>query len=385
MNAPVLFLLPAGDKGGAEAVIEALVARLDRRRFEPWAVCMRPGPLIADLAAAGARTFTLPAHRARRPIKLVRSVVALRRLVRTAQPAIVHANAGHLLAHATAATRGTATRVVWHVHDPLGNRTLHERAFRWAQRGLQPDVTVFANPAVATSYLAAYPRIGRHRTIVPGVDPERFARADPEAARRAVGVPYAAPLVVTVARLQAFKGHAHLLAAAPRILAAHPAARIVIAGTTLFGREPDLERSLRETAQRLGVAERVVFCGYVPDPVRDGLVAAAAVLVHPADYEPFGLAVLEGMAAGVPVVAADAEGPRLTVGDAGILVPRGDAAALARAVISLLDDPGRAAALGAAGRRRVAAQFSLDAMVSAFEALYAELLADRRTAGSRHG
>lgn len=386
MTRTVLYLMPAGDKGGAEVVIETLVRHLDRSRYRPVVAFLRPGRLVADFEAAGVQTITLPAHRARNPVGIAQAIRGLRGAVAQAGAAIVHANAGHLLTYATAATLGTPARVVWHVHDPLGNGSWHERLFRLTQRWMRPDATVFANPAVAASHLAAYPRIALHRTILPGVDPARFARADGGAARRALDLPPEAPLVVMVARLQAFKGHDHLLAAAPTILAAHPSARIVIAGGTMFGREPAYGHALRARAKALGIADAVVFTGYVPDAVRDGLVATASVLVHPADYEPLGLSVLEAMAAGVPVVAADADGPRLTVGDGGILVPRRNPAALARAVVALLDDPARAAALGAAGRRRVERHFSISAMVGAFEELYDTVVGERPvTSADCHG
>ncbi|HEY3495532.1 MAG TPA: glycosyltransferase, partial [Polyangiaceae bacterium] len=85
------------------------------------------------------------------------------------------------------------------------------------------------------------------------------------------------------------------------------------------------------------------------------VLAATTVLVHPARWEPFGISVIEGMAAGKPAVVADATGPALTVadGETGFVVPKGDAKALAHALRTLLRDPERAAAMGAAGARRV--------------------------------
>lgn len=377
----VLYLLPAAERGGAEVVIESLLGRLDRRRFEPLVVFLRPGPYAGRLAASGVRVITLTGHRAREPLKAAAAARALRRIVQNAHVDVIHANAGHLLVYAVAAAYRTRARVVWHVHDPLGNRTMHERVFRLLQRPLHPDLTVFANHAVATSYLRAYPGIRRHEIVLPGVDPARFASADPARARRALGLRDDAPLVVTIARLQAFKGHETLLEAAPAMLAAHPGARLAVVGGTPFGRETGFADHLRRRAADLGVDNKVVFTGEIPDQLRDDLLAAAWVYVHPARYEPFGIAVVEAMAAGVPVVAADADGPRRTVADAGILVPAGDATALARAVVALLDDPERRAALGAAGRSRVATQLSLDRMAAALERIYDELV----TSPVRHG
>jgi N-acetylglucosaminyl-diphospho-decaprenol L-rhamnosyltransferase len=105
--------------------------------------------------------------------------------------------------------------------------------------------------------------------------------------------------------------------------------------------------------------------GPVDDP-RDEL-AACSVLLHCAEREPFGLALVEALASGRPVVAPDAGGPREIVdASCGVLYPAGDAAAAARGVVSLLEDPGRAASLGAAGRARAAALFDARRSRAAF-------------------
>ena len=105
------------------------------------------------------------------------------------------------------------------------------------------------------------------------------------------------------------------------------------------------------------------------------LLALADVVVHPSTEEGFSNAILEAMAAGKPVVAARVGGnPEAVVdGETGLLVPLGDAEALAAATVRLLADPGEARRLGAAGRGRAAKLFALTTMVGAYEALYVRM------------
>jgi len=171
-----------------------------------------------------------------------------------------------------------------------------------------------------------------------GVDPAMLApqpRTDHEGGQK---TPWASPderIVMFVGRLVHEKGVQTLLAAAPAILAAHGDVKFVIAG-----RGPALS-SLQEQAQAVGVAERVVFAGFITDAARNQLFAAAEAAVFPSLYEPFGIVALEAMAAGTPVVAAEVGGLRDVVrhGENGLCVYANDPQSIAQQVIALLDDP----------------------------------------------
>jgi glycosyltransferase involved in cell wall biosynthesis len=117
------------------------------------------------------------------------------------------------------------------------------------------------------------------------------------------------------------------------------------------GRGKDAER-VGEIAASLGISDRVTLLGAVSDAERNALFAGAAVQLMPSRFEGFGLAAAEAMAAGVPLVASDA-GSLPEVVDAprgGVIVPVGDAAALATAARKLLDDPAARYALSASAR-----------------------------------
>jgi glycosyltransferase involved in cell wall biosynthesis len=127
------------------------------------------------------------------------------------------------------------------------------------------------------------------------------------------------------------------------------------------------EERLRNLAQEIGLGRRAFFAGYRCDTPR--ILGALDLYAHPARFEGMPNALLEAMAAGCPIVASDADGNRELVenGASGWLVPAGDVSALAAALCAACDDPGEARRRGIAARRRVAAYFSLTAMIDAWE------------------
>jgi glycosyltransferase involved in cell wall biosynthesis len=174
-----------------------------------------------------------------------------------------------------------------------------------------------------------------------------------------------APTILEVARLAEVKGQRTLLAAVAKLEAT----------TVLVGRDLEqggvYERTLRDEAERLGIADRVVFAGYRADV--PAVLAGCEVFCLPSAAEGLPLVVLEAMAQGKPVVATDVGGTAEAVadGETGLLVPAGDAAALADALGQLLADPERARRMGEAGRARVERDFSLAESARRVLALYA--------------
>lgn len=178
------------------------------------------------------------------------------------------------------------------------------------------------------------------------------------------------PLLLAVCRLEAQKG----LETAIRALADLPGAMLLVLG------EGPERPALEALASSLGVRERVLLPGRVGDVA--ALYAQADVVVHPARWEGFGLAMLEAMLASKPVVAARAgSAPELVEdGRSGMLVPVDDPAALAAAVASLLAEPDTAASMGRAGCERARSEFSVERMAERTLALYRSLLTE-----SAHG
>ena len=133
-----------------------------------------------------------------------------------------------------------------------------------------------------------------------------------------------------------------------------------------------LRAELEAGARRLGLGDRVVFAGVREDV--EELLPGLDALLFSSLREGLSMAMLEAMAAGVPVVATEVGGtPELiTHGESGLLVPPGDPGRLADALIGLLEDPAGADGIRQAARRRVEERFSLARMTAAHEALYAE-------------
>ncbi len=205
---------------------------------------------------------------------------------------------------------------------------------------------------------------GRMVRMPPGVDTSVFRPADDgvganDDERRQLrsqwGIDVAAPVLICVGRLTPRKGQDTLVAAWPEVLAALPAARLVITG-------PGDDSALRSAATRLGVANRIVFTGGVPHEQTPAFFAAADVFASPCrdrhaglEVEGLGIVFLEASACGLPVIVGRSGGAVDTVldGRTGVVVDPADVRAVATAIIELLGAPARAAAMGRAGRKWV--------------------------------
>ncbi len=211
----------------------------------------------------------------------------------------------------------------------------------------------------------AEPRIGGPFVIVPnGVETDRFAAAEP--ADLGPGTK-----LLFVGRLDPRKGFAVAVGAFARLGAARPEVRLVVVGD-------GPERAALQ-ALPADVRSRVTMMGTVPNVNLPPYEAACDVYLGPAiGGESFGVVLVEAMAAGIPVVASDVPGYDEVVRDGvdGLLVPPDDPAALATATARVLDDPGLARHLRAAGRER-AATFDWSVIVERIEALYRRALEAR--------
>jgi glycosyltransferase involved in cell wall biosynthesis len=195
-----------------------------------------------------------------------------------------------------------------------------------------------------------------------------LAPCDRAGLRRELALPEDALLLAMVAQLIPRKGHRYLLDALPEVLSRHPEVHVLV-----FGRGP-LEETLRQEVARRGLSERVRFMGFRTDLVR--WLGGLDILVHPADMEGLGIALLQAAAAGLPIIASRAGGMPEVVhdGENGLLIPPGNVPALAAAMLRLLDDPGLRRRLGEAGRVLVLREFSVDAMCEGNLAVYHRLL-----------
>jgi glycosyltransferase involved in cell wall biosynthesis len=257
--------------------------------------------------------------------------------------------------------------VLWTVHNALldlradqlpddqrwllgAKRAGYRLAYRLGARRVDGFIAVSDDVATAITHAYRPPR-GRLFLIPNGVDVERYAeQGDRAGVRAGLGLPASARLIIVVAKLFAQKGHAVLLEALASTSVRTDDAVLVV------GEGPERDR-LEDIARRRGL-RCVRFLGARPDIPQ--LLAASDLFVLPSLWEGLPMALLEGMAAGLPVIATDVAGSRQVVvnGESGLLVPPGDPTALASAMTGLLADDAERTRLGRAARQRVESEFS---------------------------
>jgi len=265
--------------------------------------------------------------------------------------------AGTLAGNPLAVAAGTATLEELAAHPPYAELerrgALLEAGFRAA-----------AAAAGLTVWLA---RAGSMLTMFFQPGPE------PDGLRRELGLGSRHRVVMIVARLTPWKGHAELLRALPRVVNRFPDARLVVVGTTNFWQAEYLDE-LQALAEDQGVGHAVLWTGHRQDIPE--LLRLCEMLVLPSRDEPFGRSLVEAMATGKPVVAGrGGAAPEICPdGLCGYLVDHDDPAEIADGLLALLTDPERAAEMGRAGRRRALDLFDADANAERVQALYRDLL-----------
>ncbi|MDT7538000.1 MAG: hypothetical protein QOI82_1585 [Actinomycetota bacterium] len=338
--------------GGEIALARVLPAL--REQADVTVVLAEDGPLVAVLRAAGADVRVLPMSasvrdRRRDAVAIWRVADAVRVLsyslrlawlLRRLEADVVHTNSLKAALYGGLAGRLARVPVLWHVRDRIAADYLPVplvRAVRLLSRILPSGVV--ANSAAT---LATLPSTERRPDVVV-----------PDCVDNVVNQPHSVrtePLVFgVVGRLSPWKGQDVFLRAFASAFAGTPhRARLV--GGVMFG-ETAYEKSLSELPRLLGIDSQVELRGFVDDVVAE--FDALDVLVHCSTVpEPFGQVVIEGMARGLPVIAAAAGGPAEIVRDGvdGMLVPPGDVAGLAAAMSTLATDPKLRARLGEAAR-----------------------------------
>jgi glycosyltransferase involved in cell wall biosynthesis len=247
-----------------------------------------------------------------------------------------------------------------------------------------PDAILAPCEAVRRGFLGspAFMSPDRVQVVNPGVDTVLFRPrpADREALRRELDLPSDVPIVTLLARFQVVKGHDVFLDAARLLADRFPTARFVIAGENAFGVSADeafRRRILGRARSDPVLRERVTFLGWTEHPER--LLAASDVLVCSSRFESYGMALVEAMACGLPVVSTQVGGPSETVldGVTGYLVPPERPDLIADRVAVLLGNPGLRQQMGTQGRRRTEARFESRQYAAAVSAVIESLAAVR--------
>jgi glycosyltransferase involved in cell wall biosynthesis len=346
------------------------------------------GPLRERLEDIGIPTEVLPLNSRLRDVRketvkpgrmdprallpLPAYTLRLARRLRVLDADLVHTNTLKAALYGGLAGRLARVPVVWHIRDRVAPDYLPSSAVHLVRTAAQVLPTALVANSRAT--LDTLPRVARGSVLYNPVVPDAVAPRSSRPARED------RPLTVgMVGRLAPWKGQAVFLEAfASAFRGEDVLARVV--GGALFGEDAYAD-SLGQLAEHLEIAEQVEFRGFREDIWAE--LSALDVLVHSSvTPEPFGQVVLEGMAAGLPVVASSGGGPSELISDCvdGLLTPPGDVAALAAALRRLRDDPDLRERLGAAAAER-SREFTPQRTAEQLLDVYRSILGEERVPG----
>jgi glycosyltransferase involved in cell wall biosynthesis len=382
----VLRIIARLNVGGPAIHTLLLTAGLNDEIFRSILVSGRPGEQEGDMSylarELGVEPTVIP--EIGRELSWRDDLIAFRKLVkliRALRPHIVHthtAKAG-AIGRLAALVAGVPIRVhTFHGHVFRGYfGPLTSRVYIWIERflGRFTDCVVAISERQRHDLCNVYRVIpGRRCVVIPlGFDLHHFAASENRRGeiRRVLGCPEGRQLIGTVGRLVPIKNHQLFLEMARRILDVRDDVGFVIVG------DGELRHTLERSAEHLGLSGHVYFLGWRRD--LDAVYADLDVVALTSINEGTPVALIEAMAAGRSVVSTDVGGVADVVEHekTGLLVPSGDAAGCARAVLRLLGDPSLRERMGRAGRERVLARYGGQRLVGDVRSLYLELLAQK--------
>jgi glycosyltransferase involved in cell wall biosynthesis len=369
----ILQVLGGGSWGGGGVVVRSYVAELVQRGNEVWVVCLDDG-VEQKFAEVGAkivrpRFWFHPIN----PADLI-PFLQLFFLCRRERFDLVatHTSKGGMLGRIAARAAGIP-KILHHAHG----FAFRDTQAKWVQR-----IYIFLERLAARACDLIVSVSEDHRqkgvregvapldkivTVLNGIETDRFGLTSPQDARRMLGLDTSDVLIGVASRLAPKKGVGDLIQAFPIIRAKFPNTRLVLLG------DGPARVELEREAQASGLGDRIHFTGFrdnIPD-----LLSAFDIVIQPSISEGLSISVLEGLAAGKPMVACDIEGNReiFRAGENGLMVPPSDPNALAAAICSLIEDPQYAAKLGLAAQADCRERFSQTRMVEQILDVYRNL------------
>lgn len=382
-NLQVLVVLDALRLGGAETLIAQLGRVADQGGLKLDVLSLHGSSgehskLEPMLEEAGLKPRYLGVTRTLDP----RGFVRLVQTIRETRPDIVHAHlemAITLAVPAAALAQVASVGTFHHVYRPLSGRAAARERLA-VEVATRSRAAIFVSQASLQSFASRYrpgqPPPANWKVIHNGVDLDHFSPANPpERPIADLGIP-GARIVTILAALRDFKGIVHAVRAWPAVIAAHPDARLVIVGS---GSE---EAALRHEVAQLGLEGSVHFAGMRSDVPE--ILRASDLVVLPSIYGenlPTVLMEAGGCARAVIASAVGGIGDIVVDGETGRLVPPGDEAGLAAAMIDLLANPSECRRLGMAARRRMEAKFDATLWARSLRETYEEAI---RSHAGRH-
>ncbi|HVF85440.1 MAG TPA: glycosyltransferase family 4 protein [Abditibacteriaceae bacterium] len=386
----VLYLDHTAKPSGAEFALVRLLRPIDHGKVTPLALLAEDGPLVQLLKDANVQVRVLPlsddvrevrkdslgAGALAKPKQLAQILSYAQQIARFARRnniQIIHTNS--LKAHIYGSIAGKMAKipVVWHVRDFIDASYLPAPAVkgvRWMADAMPSHIVTVSQSVLDQLQLK---NAAKGEVLYDGLGEEEMAVFD--VPNGASSTRNGAMRVGAIGRIGPWKGQHIFLDAAAKVLQDGHNARFVVVGAPLFG-EDEYERGLHAQIDKLGIGSHVEMLGFrrdVPELLKD-----LDIVVHAStSADPLPNVVLEGMAAGKPVIGSRGGGvPEMIVdGETGLLSEMGDANELARNIETLLNDSQRAHEMGQAGYKRVRQLFSADRAARQIEDVYARMLA----------
>ncbi|HRV93205.1 MAG TPA: glycosyltransferase [Anaerolineae bacterium] len=366
----ILYFITELNIGGAEKVLVHLISKLDRTHFDPIVVCLYDGngPIAAEIRALNVPVIDLN-------MRTRWDVTAIRRfyqLVRREKPVIIHASLFHanVIGRLVGRMAGVPLIITCRQNISIGGRwreQINRLTASW-------DDKVVAVCELAREAELEHAGVAQEKvvTIYNTIDPTVFHndhRPKKSNIRNELGIPPDLLLIGSVGRLHPQKGLSYLLEATAQLKKQSPVDfRLLVVG------DGQLRDDLIAQSRTLGIADRTIFAGArtdVPD-----ILGELDIFAFPSLWEGLPLALLEAMAAGLPVVATAVGGTPEVVqnGQTGILVPPGDHQSLAIALERLITEPDLRLKMGQAGLNRIQQAFTVEQMVEKYHNLYFQLI-----------
>ena len=371
----LLFVIGSCEIGGAEKQMLELASALQACGFSCHVFALqRGGALRSHFGELGVPVYSGGIQKGdivHKPWKLLLAELRLVKVLRHVKPSILHSFLPLITFMGAVAGRVFRVPLVITSRRALGNHQERhpvlrplDRVANFLSRYIVVNSKAVWNDVVARDYVSSEKLV----LIYNGVDGEPFELASRkrEQFRRTMGLGDSQKVVTVVANLIPYKGHLDFLRAARLVKDGIPGARFC-----LVGEDRGIQKDLESEAQNLRIRESVLFMGRRSDI--PSLLAASDLFVLPSHEEGFSNVILEGMAAGLPVVATKVGGNSEAVVDGmtGWLVPRQNPKVMAEKIVDLLKDPHKARSWGEKGKERVKRFFTVEQMVEKHLALYA--------------
>jgi glycosyltransferase involved in cell wall biosynthesis len=372
----VLWLIKGFGVGGAERLLTASIPYLNRDTFDYKVAYFLTDKdeLVPEFKRASIPVFCLNINKSYD----LSAIFRIARFLRQQRIEILHIHSPHagVLGRIAAHLSGVKA-VIYTEHMPLEKQNRRARLGNLLTYYLN-DATIAVSKAVLHSILdRQIVKHGIYTTIYNGIDLNAIATTEMNqmSIRQSLGIPLHHRIVGNVANLFPWKGHEHLLEAARLVLNQYPDVTFVIVGKA--NRKEDLKR-LQETVRYLKIKDRVIFAGFRQDVFQ--VMSTFDIFALPSLWEGFGIALLEAMALGKPVVGTNVGGIPEVIDDGlnGFLVESRNPQRLAGRILELLGDETLRNRMGQNGKQKVQDKFSIQQNIKAIEQLYITTMNGKR-------